>query len=137
MVGGKCLIPWRAPPCVGRGQHGTCKKLAGAAAAAVAAAAVAAENKATRPCRTGKHLFFPYALPLASAGVGGYIHTIHIYIYIHYIYIYTTYIYIYLVYHTYYFEQLTFVLRTRPSMPQAQCLTVGKDVNKDVNWDHH
>ena len=23
MVGGKCLIPWRAPPCAGRGQHGT------------------------------------------------------------------------------------------------------------------
>ena len=21
MVGGKCLIPWRAPPCVGRGRR--------------------------------------------------------------------------------------------------------------------
>ena len=53
------LLPLRAPPCIGRGQQiiiilswQLCHKL-----------------------------FFPYALPLASAGVGGYIY-IYIYIYI-------------------------------------------------------
>ena len=94
MVGGKCLIPWRAPPCVGRGrriillllllfffvfffccwQKSILRNPWKRKPACWTDSPRMGKRFPLRLPGSEENVLFPGALPLASAGVGGYIY---------------------------------------------------------------